>query len=173
MLKPPPPNICRHALSALILAGAVSLPACGSSSTSRSQSSPGKPPAVSASLRRPLFAPCVPKTVGKPGAARITATFGPKRLGGWRVTYTLAAATGGGAKQTTLLLLLEYPPALPSGFINHGHFRIIAGRRVSFLVRPAPTFGFAARWKTRSALYIVIANGTRPAVLERVIGCLP
>jgi hypothetical protein len=71
------------------------------------------------------------------------------------------------------LLLVEYPPVLPGGEVKGGHLQMISGRRVSYYVRPAPNYGFAGRWKTRSAVYVLVANGTNPGIFERAVGCLP
>jgi hypothetical protein len=49
----------------------------------------------------------------------------------------------------------------------------VAGRRVSLLVRSAPAYGLVARWKTRAALYLALADGDQTPAFERIIACLP
>lgn len=123
-----------------------------------------------ASLGKPLLASCV-RT--KPAVTRFNQDVGKNQQAeGWRVIYNLQPAVTN-MNQTALIVLLENPPVLPAGFVKGGHFISVAGRRVSLFVRPAPAYGFVARWKTSAAVYVALANGRQAPVLEHVIGCLP
>lgn len=160
---------------ALAAAAAVALGACGSSNSStRSRSATPAatttPRKVTASLPKPLLAGCLPS---KPAVARFNQAVGKDQvLEGWKVIYRLKP-TVTSVDETALVVLLENPPVLPAGFVKGGRFISVAGRRVSLLARPAPTYGFVARWKTSSAVYIAQANGRQAPALEHVIGCMP
>jgi hypothetical protein len=130
-------------------------------------------PTPSASLVRPLYPKCGTKGFGKP---RVKATTGLGTTGrAWQLLYVASARISmplpPGA--TTHMVVVEQSPALVRGRVKGGREVNIAGRSVSLLYPSGRFQNFLAQWKTARARYLVFANGSTPATLSRLIGCLP
>jgi hypothetical protein len=69
--------------------------------------------------------------------------------------------------------ILEQSPALPPGALKGARTIVVAGRRARLRAPHAGSSVFVATWRTAAARYLMLANGSRPDVLEEFIGCLP
>lgn len=159
----------------LIVLAAVPLVACGSSakSSQTATETETQTSVPSASLSHAILARCAPPGFGQPLTTRYTSHVGKSLLEGWEVVYSLPKRTSPTSPKTSTVLIVENPTVLPRGFVKGGHDRVVAGHVVSFFVRPGQVHGFVARWKTSSAVYVALANGTQTGVLDRFIGCMP
>jgi hypothetical protein len=94
---------------------------------------------------------------------------------GWHVTYVLPrrALIHPRPGETTVVTLVEFasrpgPPPKITGAREIG----VAGRQVSLANRTKTTM-YVAAWQTGAARYEAIADGSTPATIKTIIGCLP
>ncbi len=123
-----------------------------------------------ASLSHPLYPRCTFPTFRNPVT---TPVIGPGGGRAWQVAYLPPPQAPVQAAQTNNVLIIEQSPKLPQIGVKRGHTIVVAGRRVSFRSPEPRAREFVAQWNTKTARYVVIANGSSPTTIERFIACLP
>lgn len=152
------------AFSALAIA-ALTLGACGGGSHA------GKSNLAAQSLKAPIYPSCGTGTFARPQAKALGARGKPR---GWEVVYVYPSrgAPAPRPAATTSVNLVEFGPSRSLTAPRGARVIKIAGRDVSFVDRTKRT-SYVAKWQTARASYLALANGSSPATLKKIIGCLP
>jgi hypothetical protein len=156
----------RSAAAVAMLAACAAVVGCGGDDKKDTGSDAAK---AARTLKRPILAPCAAPEFAKPRITRPQNNV-------WSLQYTRVKRPPRrqrGASRT--ILLVEHPPGVPpSAEFGRGAKQVrIAGRRVAFNQRSAKSPFYSVQWKTKRALYTMIADGRHPAAVRRFIGCLP
>lgn len=143
---------------AVLAVSAVGLAACGGEAA----------PEPQADLARPVLPDC-----GIAGfqAGEPERHFVDGSPSGWKIGYT--GKPGGQAQRVPQVQLVEESPELPARGVQGGRWETVGARRVSMKTTTEPVTSRYAQWLTDRARYLVIAIGSSPAELERLIRCLP
>jgi hypothetical protein len=151
----------RSILRIAVLAACAAVAGCGGGDDKDT------PPENPRTLKRPILAPCAAPDFAKPRITRAQTSV-------WSLQYTRVKKPPRretGASRT--VLLVEYPPAAPRSRKFGGKQVRLAGRRVAYNDPSGKSPFYTAQWRTKRALYTLLADGTHPAAVKRFIGCLP
>jgi hypothetical protein len=157
-------TLARLLPSAAALAAVAVLAGCGGASKNAKSA---------ARLDKPIFPGCGTEGFPKPQVRPVTPPGGGRV---WTVGYTrkyspLRPARPG---QTTNMAIIEYPPIGRQNSPAKGLTQTtIAGRRVGLRTPDKRNPAFVAQWNTSAASYTVLANGTNPTTVRRLVACLP
>ncbi|MDQ4040601.1 MAG: hypothetical protein M3141_02490 [Actinomycetota bacterium] len=145
-----------------VLAACAAVAGCGGGDDDKDA-----PPENPRTLKRPILAPCAAPDYARPRITRAQPSV-------WSLQYTRVKPPRrreAGASKT--ILLVEYPPAAPRSRKFAGKPVTLAGRRVTYNDPSSKSPFYTAQWRTKRALYTLLADGTHPAAVRRFIGCLP
>jgi hypothetical protein len=157
--------------SAVVVAALLASACSGSNSRTVKQVTAQTSPRSESAPAKAIYARCGTSTF----IARASVISHVGQLVGWQVTYLYPprAAVRPRPGQTTNVTIVETasrPGRAPR--LVGGKEITVAGRQVSFHNRTAKTI-YTAMWQTGAARYTALADGSTPAALETVIGCLP
>jgi hypothetical protein len=122
-------------------------------------------------LSRPLYARCGTDAFAPLPATEITTPDTHGRA--WSLQYRRKGVPR--PNDTTFVLVVEVGPSSPLRKERTPAVKdvVVSGRDVALRSPRSKSEVFAAQWRTDSAVYSLIANGTSPAVTRKFIACLP